>query len=155
MRITSAIHRDRALHVEIDGFKLYAFQTKYTILEMGYALFLFDGRVDEEWLRKNGETIPADPLDGRSALESNGCLITSDPILFTLAYEHWWAQNGRALPENVPLPIPLLDEAIEIMRTREILNDFNAKYAGKLPAARAHLLPGRVKPRSKAVRHAP
>src|SRR5688572_11335469 len=137
MRITKPpIHRGLALYVEIDGHEFHAFQSKYTILELGYAYYLPMGDVDKSWIRENGEVIHADPDDLRDELSSDTSLITSDPILFTLAYEHWWAGNGRKMRQNVPLPIPLMEEALAIMRNREILNEWNLKWSGVIPRKR-------------------
>jgi hypothetical protein len=140
MRISQAVYQifegGKSLTVIIDGHEFWS-DTKYTILEMGYATYLSNksSLKVEKWIRKNGETIPPDPSEGRAALESgSGMLITSDPILFTLSYESWWGErNGKLLPQNVPLPIPLFSEAVSVMKNRKILNDFNNKYRGFIP----------------------
>src|SRR5690606_18983832 len=89
---------------------------------------------DEVWLRTVGETIPADPSDGMSELRSgNGGFFTSDPVLFALAYESWWHRNGRLRPDAPQVSIPLMAEAISIVRNREILNDFNRRHRGTVP----------------------
>ncbi len=86
------------------------------------------------WLREVGETLPADPEDDRCELPSgDGLLITSDPILVALALNASWHENGHPQPINVPLPIPSWADAVEIVRSRPILNDFNTKRAGTLP----------------------
>jgi hypothetical protein len=132
MRIERAIERDSYLEVWIDGHRLTT-ATKYTFLEWGYAVYLLD-EPDEHWLKKNGDTVPPDPADSRAALTSGGgALITADPILVALAYKSWWSRNGEPRPQHQPLPIPLLREAITIVRHRRILNDFNKKWAGTVP----------------------
>jgi len=89
---------------------------------------------DEKWLLENGDSIPEDPSDGRAELESgHGILITADPILVALAIESWWSRNGLPQRQGVPLPIPLFYEAVDIVRNRKILNDFNNKWAGFVP----------------------
>lgn len=111
------MHRDGRLLVTADGRQLYAFESKATILALRYAFYMFVGDTDHKWLQEHGETIPADPGDARSTLESADFLITSDPVLYVLAYEHWLAQNGFPKPENVPLPIPTRDEALQRVRS--------------------------------------
>lgn len=132
MRIESAIEGDYFIQVCIDGYT-FTSDTKYTILELGYALYQMI-EPDENWLRKNGENIPSDPEDHRSELNSGGgTFITSDPILVALAYESWWNRNDKPNPRNTPLPIPLTSEAIDIVRNRIILNEFNLKWSGFVP----------------------
>ena len=132
MRIESAIEYDDWLEVIIDGRRFHAGE-KYTILELGYAVYLMDQN-DDDWLRENGDIIPADPSDSRSEFKSgDGILITADPTLVALAIESWWSRNGVPKPQGVPLPIPTAYEAIEIVRNRKILNDFNEKMTGIVP----------------------
>ena len=72
MRIESVIEREHYLEVTIDG-KRFRASDKYTIMELGYAVYLMD-RNDEDWLRENGDMIPADPSEGRNELKSGqGC----------------------------------------------------------------------------------
>lgn len=59
MRIESAIEHDNWLEVVIDGRRLQVGE-KYTILELGYAVYLMDQN-DEKWLLENGDSIPEDP----------------------------------------------------------------------------------------------
>jgi hypothetical protein len=59
--------------------------------------------------------------------------LTSDPVVVALLYTAWWARNSDGFTAGRSLRIPTLGEATEIVRSRRILNDFNAKYAGKLP----------------------
>jgi len=105
MRIESAIEHDNWLEVVIDGRRLRVGE-KYTILELGYAVYLMD-QSDEKWLLENGDSIPEDPSDSRAELKSgHGILITADPILVALAIESWWSRNGFPQPQGVSLPIP-------------------------------------------------
>ena len=63
---------------------------------MGYATYhLEDFAPDnEDWLKKHGETIPVDPSVGRGEVEwGGGMLVTSDPTLFALSYQAWWAKT--------------------------------------------------------------
>ena len=41
---------------------------KYTILELGYAIYLIDQN-DEKWLIENGDSITEDPSDSRAELK--------------------------------------------------------------------------------------
>lgn len=133
MRISTVINRKHDLLVTIDGRNLWT-NTKYTILELGYATYVLEDIDDEVWILAHGEIIPSESKGGRNELRSTGnMLITSDPILVALAYEGWWSRNGQPLPLNQSLPIPLFEEAVEIVRNRKILNDFNQKYAGSVP----------------------
>ena len=132
MRIESAIEHDYWLEVVIDG-RRFQVGEKYTILELGYAVYLMDLE-DENWLQENGDSIPEDPTENRAELKSgHGILITADPILVALAIESWWSRNGIPQPQNVQLPIPTTFEAVDIVRNRKILNDFNNKWAGFVP----------------------
>ena len=140
MRINRAIMRMDGMVVTINGRNFWN-ETKYTILERGYATYVFCGKMTPEiyqWISENGETLHADLDEKGNTISNEICtsgemLLTSDPILFALAYEAWWAQNGRPLPLGKRLPIPLYRESVVIMRTREILNDFNSKHAGTVP----------------------
>ena len=67
MRIESAVKHDNWLEVVIDGRRLYV-REKYTILELGYAIYLIDQN-DEKWLIENGDSIPEDPSDSRAELK--------------------------------------------------------------------------------------
>ena len=66
MRIESAIEHDYLLEVVIDGRRLRVGE-KYTILELGYAVYLMD-LGDENWLQENGDSIPEDPSENRAEL---------------------------------------------------------------------------------------
>lgn len=135
MNITSTLVRGKYLFVRVDGFLFYAGESKYTILEMGFAVLLAEenGCEIERWLYINGERIFDDNGFNRPALRSgSGMLPTSNPILFALAYKQWWHVNGEPLRQG-PLAIPTLESAVETQRNRRILNDFNLEYGGKLP----------------------
>jgi hypothetical protein len=132
MRIERAIEHDHYLEVQVDGKRLRAGE-KYTILELGYAVFLLDEN-DEKWLADNGDIIPADPDDARNELRSgNGMLITADPVLVALALESWWSRNGVPKVKEIAMPIPTAYEAVSIVRNRRILNEFNRKWEGIVP----------------------
>lgn len=106
---------------------------KYTILELGYAVYLMDLE-DENWLQENGDSIPEDPSENRAERKSgHGILITVDPILVALAIESRWLRNGLPQPQGISFPVPTFYEAVEIVRNRKILNDFNNKWAGFVP----------------------
>jgi hypothetical protein len=108
---------------------------KYTILEMGWAVYLADGEVSETWLRQHGETRVAE--EGWNELASrHGSLVTSHPVLVALSLRAWWHQNGRTIPTAPHVDVPTFEEAVEEVRQREILNDFNARFAGLVPGLR-------------------
>jgi hypothetical protein len=132
--ITNALVRGHYLSVRVDGF-LFSMGEKYTVLEMGFAILLAgeSGREIERWLLVNGERIFNDNGFSRPALRSGGgVLLTSNPVLFALAYKQWWHVNGEPLQQG-PLAIPTHESAVETQRDRRILNDFNLEYRGKLP----------------------
>ena len=132
MNINSAKVGDRSLEVTIDG-KIFEAGEKYTIIELGYAIYLMDEE-DEDWLMKNGDFIPTDLSDGRSEMLSRKTtLVTAHPVLVALAYQYWWSQNGKPEPKNKIFPIPTFEEAVEIVRNREIINEFNQNYEGLVP----------------------
>lgn len=119
------------LHVEIDGHRFFAGE-KYTILEQGWAVYLAEGHLPEDWLRQYGETSPA--RDGWNELASKGNrLITSHPVLVALALRAWWHRNGSPVPTAPTVPIPTFAEAVEEVRRRKIRNDFNERYKGDVP----------------------
>ena len=141
MNVESAIQRDEAVEVVVDGRTMFAGE-KYTILEVGFAVYLLM-EDDDEWIRTNGETLPGEPGGSRNELRSNGSmLVTSDPVLVALALNSWWHHNDKPQPVGVPLEIPSFEEAVEIVKARPILNDFNLKYAGIVPGLHRRL-PGR------------
>ena len=121
----------RTLYVTIDGYRFMA-AGKHTILDLGWALFLPESHVPKAWIRKNGETRPAD--DGWSELASDTSgLITTHPVLVALSLQARWHCNGRPIPTVPVVLIPTFDEAVEIVRSREILNSFNRRFAGEVP----------------------
>ena len=88
---------------------------KYTILELGYAIYLIDQN-DEKWLIENGDSITEDPSDSRAELKlGHGILITADPILIALAIKSWCSRSGLLQPQAVPFPIRSFYEAVEIV----------------------------------------
>jgi hypothetical protein len=133
MRIERAIEHNHWLEVIIDG-RQFRVGEKYTILELGFVVYIMVGQDDEDWLRENGDVIPADPSDSREEIRSgHGVLITADPVLVALAIESWWSRNGIPKPQDVSLPIPTAYEAVDIVRNRKILNDFNENMTGFVP----------------------
>lgn len=122
------------VHVTISGHRFWAGE-KYTILEMGWAVYIAEGEVSEAWMRQHGETRPAE--EGWNELASrHGSLVTSHPVLVALSLRAWWHQNGRSIPTAPRVAIPAFDEAVEEVRQRKILNDFNAIHAGAVPGLR-------------------
>ena len=114
MRIESAIERDNWLEVVIDGRRLQVGE-KYTILELGYAVYLMDQN-DEKWLLENGDSIPEDPSDNRAELKSShGIRISADPILVALAIKSLWSRSGLPQPQAVPFPIRSFYGAVKIV----------------------------------------
>jgi len=88
MRIESEVEHNNWLEVVIDGRRLHV-REKYTILELGYAIYLIDQN-DEKWLIENGDSNPEDPSDNRAELKSgHRILITDDLVLVALAIESW------------------------------------------------------------------
>jgi hypothetical protein len=121
---------------------------KYTILEMGYASFLsVSGGFTKDWLARYGERIP-EKLTGQSTgyeiLEtSRSFMITSHPQLVALALIS--CNHGlRGQPPLVPgerYPIPEFWEAVEIVRNREIFNEFQMPFKGQVPGLYFHGVP--------------
>jgi hypothetical protein len=108
---------------------------KYTFLEMGWAVYSAEGELPEAWLREHGETRPAE--EGCNELASgNGTLVTSHPVLVALSLRAWWHRNGREIPTAPEVKPPTFEEAVEEVRRREILNDFNRCHAGTVPGLR-------------------
>ncbi|HEY8749635.1 MAG TPA: hypothetical protein VIM11_16750 [Tepidisphaeraceae bacterium] len=131
MHVESAYMGQDCLRLKIDGVDVFV-GDKYTILEMAYAVLLAIDASSHSWLTEMSETIPADPEDGRNELTGcDGMTITSDAVVVALSYQDWWARNSENFIPG-PLRIPSRDEAVEIARSRQILNEFNLKYLGKL-----------------------
>jgi hypothetical protein len=134
MHVTSARHGKYGLHLRVNGHRLTAGE-KYTIIELGYAILLALDESSYDWLAKASETVPADKDGGRGPLRgSDGMAVTSDPVVVALSYTDWWARNSNDFRAGRSLRIPGREDAIGIVRSRRILNDFNIKYAGKLPS---------------------
>jgi hypothetical protein len=149
MLVQSARHGLDCLFLRIDGHRVTTGE-KYTIIELGYAVLLGVDDSSSTWLNTITETIPAEPTQGRGLLTgSEGMAITSNPVVVALSYLDWWARNSDGFKAGRSLPIPSIEQAERIARTRRILNDFNQPYAGKLPSewnpphASAHLRGGR------------
>jgi hypothetical protein len=119
------------LHVCIDGVQ-FCSEEKYTILEMGWAVYLAEDKVPDDWMRARGETRPSE--EGWNDLASKGStLITSHPILVALAIRAWWHRNGQPIPTAPEVEVPTFAEAVAQVRSRKIVNDFNAKHTGTVP----------------------
>src|SRR4051812_31707202 len=79
--------------VTIDGHR-FSFGEKYTILELGWAVYLTENSLPSAWLRQFGEFKPADEEWGELR-SGGGMLVTSHPVLVALALRRWWHRNGR------------------------------------------------------------
>lgn len=122
---------DGSLKLRLDG-RLFVAGTKFTILELGWAVYESAQDLPSDWLLKYGETRPAE--EGCNELASDSrTLVTSHPILVALALRAWFHSNGRPIPTAPKVPIPTITEAFEEVRTRPILNSFNKGYSGKVP----------------------
>lgn len=64
---------------------------------------------------------------------NGGMLVTSHPVLVAIGLRAWWHGNGRPISTAPEVVIPTFDEAVEAVRGREILNDFNTQHAGTVP----------------------
>ena len=125
---------DGNMHVIIGGHDFIP-GDKYTILEMGWAAYVAQDEVPDDWLGLHGETRPAE--EGCNELASgSGCLVTSHPVLVALSIRAWWHMNSRPIPTSPEVVIPNFAEAVQEVRDRQILNDFNEKYKGKVPGLR-------------------
>ena len=130
------VHLDEMgeLHALIAGQPFWAGE-KYTILEMGWAVYIAEGELPEAWLREHGETRPAE--EGWNELASgHDMLVTSHPVLVALSLRAWWHRNGREIPTASVVKPPTFEEAVEEVRGREILNDFNLRHTGTVPGLR-------------------
>lgn len=117
--------------VELDGYRFFAGE-KYTILEHGWAVYLVEAELPEGWLRRHGETRPAQ--DGWNELPSHGgMLVTSHPVLVALALRVWWHRNGQPISTTPEVLIPSFADAVDEVRRRKILNEFNQCYEGVVP----------------------
>src|SRR5689334_14594064 len=119
MNVNRVLLRGHEMVVNVDGFEIVSFQMKYTLLELGFAVYL-----DDECRKQSGygecrdrhvEMIPGDVGRGRVDPGHSG-LVTSDPVLFALAYGHWWHVNGVAMAE--PIKIPTRRQALRVQRGR-------------------------------------
>ncbi len=133
MHVTFARMGNDCLYLRIDGHRVIA-GDKYTIIELGYAVLLAIDESSHDWLAEITETVPADKDGGRGVLRGGeGMAVTSDLVVVALSYADWWARNSDGFKAGRSLRIPSREEAVEIVRSRRILNDFNRKYAGTLP----------------------
>jgi hypothetical protein len=132
LEISNASMDERGnLHVTISGHRFWAGE-KYTILELGWAVYVAEDEVPEEWMRIHGETRPADAEWSEFASKSS-MLVTSHPVLVALSLRAWLHRNGVAIETTLRVDVPSFDEAVEEVRAREILNDFNQCHAGTVP----------------------
>lgn len=103
--------------VTVDGVTFFAGE-KYTILELGWAVYISILKVPEDWMRARGETRPRQ--DGVTELRSKpSMLITSHPVLVALAIRAWWHRNGREIASAPDVVIPSFDEAVGRGRTAQ------------------------------------
>jgi hypothetical protein len=120
---------DGEFHVIVNGYRFWPGE-KYTILEIGWAVYGCQEGLPSGWMEQYGETRPAD--GERPELRSHDdCLITSHPVLVALSIRAWWSRNGKTHPQLLSTPNFL--EAVVEVAGREILNNFNFEYAGKVP----------------------
>lgn len=124
-------HINGGLMVTIDGL-VFSSSSKYTILELGWAVYITRDDFPHGWIDRNGEVRPAD--EGWNELASgSGTLVTSHPILVALSLMGWWHLEGRHIPLQPSVPIPSFAEAVEYVRGRQILNHFNQSHGGSVP----------------------
>lgn len=119
------------LHVTISGHRFWAGE-KYTILELGWAVYVAEDEVPEEWMKIHGEKRPADAEWNEFASKA-GMLVTSHPVLVAMSLQAWLHRNGVAIETAPRVDVPSFDEAVEVVRAREILNDFNECHDGSVP----------------------
>lgn len=122
------------MHVTIDG-RVFSAGDKYTILETGWAVYFTADALPRQWLARWGETRQKDG-DCNEIASAESTLVTSHPVLVALALRCWWHGNGRPIPTAPLVSIPSFAEAVAEVRAREILNDFNVKYACTVPGLR-------------------
>lgn len=128
---SATIYEEGTLTVEIDGYRFFAGE-KYTILELGWAVFVCYDRVSSDWMKLRGETRPRDS-DTNELRSGVGMLITSHPVLVALALRAWWHINGIPIATAPDVAIPSFSEAVAEVRNRKILNSFNKSHAGEVP----------------------
>lgn len=115
----------------ISGHRFWAGE-KYSILESGWAVYCTSEDLPEEWLMKYAETRPRD--ENWNEFESTKSrLITSHPVLVALALQACWHRNDKPIATAPFVEIPSFEQAVEIVRGRKIINDFNNCYAGTVP----------------------
>jgi len=126
MQVHSARHGTYSLHLRIDGHHITTGE-KCTSIELGYAVLLARDAAAQARIDGLGESIPANPDGGRNAISGG---VTSDAVVVALSYADWWARNSDSFKAGCLLRIPSRDEALEIVRSRRILKDFNSNYTG-------------------------
>lgn len=119
------------LAVDIDGHRFDAGE-KYTVLETGWAVYIAWDPLPPEWFKEHGEVRPADDCWNELA-SHGGMLMTTHPVLVALSLRAWWHRNHRPIPSAPEVPVPSFDDAVQEVRQREILNDFNKRWAGLVP----------------------
>jgi hypothetical protein len=108
----------------------FSFGEKYAFLELEWVVCLAHDSLPPALLDRFGETRPRD--EEWNELRSNdGMLVSSHPVLVALGLRSWWQRNGRKAAD--PKAIPTIDEAVDEVRRRTILNDCNEKHAGTVP----------------------
>lgn len=119
------------LEVLISGHRFWAGE-KYTILELGWAVYRAEDELPEDWVRKYGETRAGDQ-DWSEFNSTSSLLMTSHPVLVALALRAWWQRNRRPIATAPIVEVPTFEAAVEMVRTREIINDCNQCHAGIVP----------------------
>ena len=121
------------VHVTISGHRFWSGE-KYTILELGWAVYVAEEEEDvsEEWMSKHGEIRPAED-DWNELASRHGMLVSSHPVLVALALRAWWHRNGQRISTAPAVVLPTFAEAVDEVRGRKILNDFNQCLAGTVP----------------------
>lgn len=120
------------LVVSVDGYT-FAADDKYTILELGWVVYLAAKEIPARWMLQHGETRPAEEGGTCELASHERTLVTTHPVLVALSLRAWWHGNGRPIPTAPEVPIPTFDDAAEEVRARPIFNDFNLVHAGTVP----------------------
>ena len=119
------------LHVVIEGQRFWASE-KYTFVERGWAVYLAEEAVPDGWMRRHGETMPE--TEGWNSMSSSPtCLVTSHPVLVALSLYACGHCNGWFFSSAGDVSVPTFQDAVERVRRRRIINDFNRPYEGSVP----------------------